>query len=68
MLDVAMSKISLQRPRIMSGISQRKAAGMARHVWMRLEIEAGGGAGPLDHLGEAGSRERRAALAYKHER
>jgi hypothetical protein len=35
---------------------------------MRLEGEPGRGASTLDHIGEAGGRERGAALASKHER
>jgi hypothetical protein len=54
MLDVAMSKISLQRARVMAGIGQGEAAGMPEHMRMRLEIEAGSVASTLDYLGEAG--------------
>jgi hypothetical protein len=41
---------------------------MAQHVRVRLEIEAGFRAGPLDHLGKAGRSERRAALAGEDKR
>jgi hypothetical protein len=44
-----------------------ESAGVLERMRMRFEIEAGGG-GPLDHLGEAGRQEWRAALAYEHER
>ena len=67
-LDIAMTEISLQSSRIMAGIGQGEAAGMPEHMRMCLEIEAGSIASALDHLGEAGSRERRTALTYKHER
>ena len=46
-----MSKIRLQSKRVMFGIGQGEAAGMAQHMRMRLEIEAGSDAGPLDHFG-----------------
>jgi hypothetical protein len=52
----------------MAGIGQGEAARMPQHVRMRFEGEAGRLAGTLDQLGEAGSRERRAALAREHER
>jgi hypothetical protein len=54
MLNVAMPKIGLQSPRIMSGIGQGEAAGMPEHMRMGLEIEAGRGSSTLDHPGEAG--------------
>jgi hypothetical protein len=36
---------------------------MAQHVGMRLDAKIGRDGGPLDHAGEAGCRQRRAAVA-----
>jgi hypothetical protein len=51
-----MPKVCLQGPRVMAGVGEGEAAGVPKHVGMRLEIEARFRAGPLYHLGEAGSR------------
>jgi hypothetical protein len=51
-----MSKIRLQSSRVMAGISQRNAAGMAPHMRMRLECQPSSRAGPLDRLYEAGQK------------
>jgi hypothetical protein len=59
-LDIAMPKVRLQRVRVMAGIGEGEAAGVPEHMGMGLEIEAGFRAGPLQHLGEASSRERAA--------
>jgi hypothetical protein len=56
-----------QGARVVAGVGEDEAAGVAQHVGMRFEIEAGLDAGPLDHLGEAGSGERRAAFADEKE-
>lgn len=63
-----MPKIRPQSPCVMAGIREGEAAGMAEHVRVHLEVEAGRGAGALDHLGEAGGGEGGAALAGKEER
>jgi hypothetical protein len=39
-LDVAVAEVSLQRPRIVALVRQRKTAGVAQHVWVSLELEA----------------------------
>jgi hypothetical protein len=67
-LDVAVSKVRLQRPRVVPRISQGKPASVTKHVRVRLEVEAGFRAGTLDNLREAARRERRPALAHEHER
>jgi hypothetical protein len=64
-LIVAMSEVRLQGAGVVAGIGEGEAAGMTQHVRLRLEIESGFHARPLDHLGEAGSREGRAALAHE---
>jgi hypothetical protein len=61
-LNVAVPRVRLQGAGIVTGIGEPEAAGVAKHVGVRLEIEAGFGTGPLDHLCEAGRGERRAAL------
>jgi hypothetical protein len=48
-------------------VGEGVAAGVAEHVRMRVELEAGGTRCPLHHTGEAGRRERGAALAYEEE-
>jgi len=67
-LNVPVSKVGLQGASVMSGIGKCEAAGVTQHVRMRLEVEAGSRPSPLNQLGEAGSRERRGALAHEHER
>jgi hypothetical protein len=54
MLNVPVSKIRLESPRIMASIGQGEAAGMPEHVRMRLEIEPSSDSSALDHFGEAG--------------
>jgi hypothetical protein len=67
-LDVAMAEVGLQGAGVVASIGKRKAAGVAQHVRMCLEIDAGSTPDALDHLGEAGGRERRTTLAHEHER
>ena len=43
-------------------VRQRVAAGVPEHVRVRLKAKLGLDACPLDHAGEAGGRERRAAF------
>jgi hypothetical protein len=56
----------LNCPRVVAG--EGVAAGVAKHVGVRLELQAGAGSGALDHAGEAGRGERGAALADEDER
>src|SRR5271170_5435837 len=58
-----MAEPSLDRPGVVALVGKGVAAGVAQHVRMRLEIEAGAGGGALDHPGEAGGRERGSPLA-----
>jgi hypothetical protein len=48
-------------------VGERVAAGVAKHVRVRLELEARGDGRPLDHPGKAGGREWRAAFADEDE-
>jgi hypothetical protein len=66
-LNVAVPKVVLQRPRVVTSIGEGKAAGVAQHVGMCLEGKSGLNTGPLHHLREAGRREWRAALADEEE-
>lgn len=62
-----MPEVGLQGARVAAGIGEGEAAGVPEHMRMRLEIESGRGSSPPDHLGEAGRRERAAALTGEHE-
>jgi hypothetical protein len=62
-----MSEPRLDGAGIVPLVGEGVAAGVAQHVRMRLEVEAGFRAGTLDHLGEAARRERRAAFAGEDE-
>src|SRR5689334_1767806 len=66
MLDVAMAEISLQSPGIVSLVSERKAAGMAKHVRVGFKTKLSGLASALHHAGKASRGERRAALRREH--
>lgn len=67
-LDVAMSEIGLKGACVTAFVGEREAAGVAKHVRMRLEAEVGSRPCPLDHASEAGRSERRAALRREDER
>ena len=62
-----MAEIGLQRSRVMPGIGKGVAAGVAQHVRMDLELEAGLDACALDHLREARGAEGCATLADEDE-
>ena len=53
-----MAEPSLDRPGVVALVGKGVAAGVAQHVRMGLEIEAGAGGGALDHPGEASRGER----------
>ena len=61
-----MAKVRLQGPGIDAIAGQLVAAGMPQHVSMHFDAKVGRNASPFDHAGEAGSRQRRAALRHKH--
>jgi hypothetical protein len=58
-----MAEPSLDRPGVVALVGQGVAAGVTKHVGMRLELQARTGGGTLDHPGKAGGRERGTALA-----
>jgi hypothetical protein len=49
-----MPEPSLNGPRVMPLVGQSVAAGVALHVWMRLELQAGTCCRALDHPRQAG--------------
>jgi hypothetical protein len=65
--DRPMAEPSLDRPGVVALVGERVAAGVAEHVWMRLQFEARGDGSAFDHPGKAGGREWRAALADEDE-
>jgi hypothetical protein len=56
-----MPEPALDRPRVVPPIGEGVAAGVAQHVRMGLELQAGAGSA-LDHPGEAGCGERELRL------
>src|SRR5271154_985580 len=54
-------------PGVVALVRECVAAGMAEHVWMRLEIEVRARSGALDHPGKARGRERGSPLADEDE-
>ena len=66
-LDIAMSEVGLQRPRIMPSVRQSETARMPQHVGVRFEWQLGHLFCPLDHPDEPGIAERRATLRREHE-
>jgi hypothetical protein len=65
--DRPMSQPALNRPGVVAFVGQRVAAGVAQHVRVGLQLQPGGLRGALDHAGEAGRGEWRAALADEDE-
>ena len=61
-LDVLVTEVSLKRPRVVPLIRKRVSASMTQHMRVRFETQLGHCARSLDHAGEAGRREGRAAL------
>ena len=61
-LNVAMPHVRLQCAGIDAILGQLIAAGMAKHVRVRLDAELGRDPSALDHAREAGRRKRRASL------
>jgi hypothetical protein len=65
--DRAMTEPPLNRPGVVTCVGKRVAAGLAKHVRMRLQFEPGADGRTLHHAGKASGRERRAALADEDE-
>ena len=51
-----MPEIRLDRARVVAIVGELIAAGMAKHVGMRLDAQISRAGCPLDHSGEAGRR------------
>lgn len=67
MLDVPVSRVGLQRARVVTLIGQRVAAGVPKHMRVRLEPKLGVAPSSLDHAGEAGGAKGRSPLRSEHE-
>ena len=57
MLDVLVPEIGLQCPRVVAPVRQGIAAGVPKHMRVRLERQLGGLTRPLNHASEPGRRE-----------
>lgn len=57
MLNVAVAKVRLQRPRVVPLVGERVAAGVPQHVWVCLKAQPRLSARPLDHAGNASGAE-----------
>jgi hypothetical protein len=60
-------KPALNRPRVVPLVGESVSAGVAQHMRVRLELQAGGSGGALNHAGKAGRRERGSPLADEDE-
>ncbi len=65
-LDVAVSEVLLDRTRILPVVGQFVSCGVAQHVWVNLERDAGFAPSPVDDLAYCIDGERSLALADKH--
>jgi hypothetical protein len=65
-LDVSVSEIMLDCAGVASIVGEFIAAGMAQHVGVNLEREAGLDAQPCDHPTKAADGERRTTLGQEH--
>src|SRR4051812_15478861 len=66
MLNVTVPQIMLDRPRVLPVVGQLVAGGVAQHVRMDRELDAGREAGSTDDLAHRIGAERRLALAHKY--
>jgi hypothetical protein len=62
-----MAEPALNSPGVVPLVGKSVAAGVAQHVRVGLQLQAGTGGSPLDHSGEAGRGERRPAVADEDE-
>jgi hypothetical protein len=60
-----MTEPPLDRPGVVPLVGERVAAGMAKHMRMGLQLEAGADGRALNHPGKASGRERSAASAKR---
>ena len=65
-LDVAVSQVLLDRPRILPVVGQFVSCGVAQHMWVNLERDAGLAPSPVDDLAYCIDGERSLALADKY--
>ena len=65
-LDVAVSQVLLDRPRILPVVGQFVPGGMAKHMWVNLKRDASLAPSPIDDLAYRIDGERSLALADKH--
>ena len=65
-LDVAVSQVLLDRPGILPIVGQFVSGGVAQHMWVNLERDAGLAPSPVDDLAYCINGERSLALADKH--
>jgi hypothetical protein len=49
-LDILVTEVCLQRPRVVAAIGKGVAAGVTQHMGMRLDRKFGPGGGSIDHL------------------
>ena len=68
MLDIAVSKVSLQCPRVVPSVRQSVPAGVPKHVRVGLEAKPCLLPCTLDHAGEACRAERCPSFRGEHER
>lgn len=68
MLNVFVTEVGLQRPRVVPLVGQRIAARVPEHVWVRLGGKLRLCPSPRDHAGKPGGAERCPALRGEHER
>ena len=66
-LNVFVAQVGLQRPSVVSPVSQCVAAGVPKHVRVNA-LELSCFASARDHLGEAGCGKRRTTLGGEHKR
>ena len=67
-LDIFVPEVVLDCPRVAAIVGELVAAGMAQHVRMNLEREAGLDAKPSDHPTKAADGEWRPAFGHEHVR
>src|SRR5664279_5170315 len=65
-LEVAVSQVLLDCPRILPVVGQFVSGGVAQHMWVNLERDAGLAPSPFDDLTYCINGERSLALADKH--
>jgi len=64
-LDVLMTQVGLQRARVSAGIRLVESAGVPQHMRVRLDLEPGSLASPVDQLLKVGHCHRRTALGQE---